>query len=570
MSSKRNGAELLVEALIASGVEVIFGVPGDTGIAFYDALHARQAEIRHVLARDERSAASMADAFARSSNRIGVVEASSGGGATFLVGGLGEPYAASVPILALTTDIRKESRGSGAITEIDQSALFTAVTKWQHTVESASEISGLVRKAIKAATTGRPGPVSLVLPENVLDEEAEASDFHGNGRIPIERPQADWIGVQKVMEALSTAQRPAIVAGSGVHLSEAWVELAMFSEQFGVPVSTTLHGKGVFPETNSLSLGVLGANGARDYANDYLAQADWVLFVGTRANATDTNGYTSPPRQGTAYLAQVDIDPARAGHNYPSARVLIGDARTVLAQLRSVAQGPEQARTAAIVRRIADEKGAWEIAQQQFVAPRGLDPREVVLALQEVALQESLLVADAGTPTPYVAAFWQCRTAQRSVLIPRGHGAMGFAIPAAIGAALARPGTPVLSLTTDGSFAMACGELETAKRLELPITFIHFSNETYGWIKMLQRLYTGERYIGVDFTRVQADVVATGFGLLARQVTTIADLQDAVLESQGREGPSFIDIPIAAEQDLMPPVAPWRATLAGYGGRPIY
>ncbi len=570
MALPRKGAEILVDALITAGVQVIFGVPGDTGVVFYDALYARGGELRHILARDERAAAAMADAYARLTNQIGVVEASSGGGATYLVGGLGEPFAASVPILVLTTDIPRESRGSGAITEVDQSVLFAAVTKWRHTIESAAEIPAAVQEAIRTATSGRPGPVSLVLPENVLDEQAEARQIAVDSRVPRERPEADWAVVREVAQSLSVAERPAIVAGSGVHMSQAWEELARFAEQCGVPVATTIHGKGAYVETNPWSLGVVGGNGARDYANDYLAEADWVLFAGTRANATDTNGYTAPPRGGDAFIAQVDIYEERIGRNYPGARALLGDLRTVLEQLSSVASDANEEWRAELLRRVAYERNRWEAGHRRLRTAQGLDPREVVIAVQRASRQDSLVVADAGTPTPYLAAFWQCREPGRSVLIPRGHGAMGFAIPAAVGASIARPGTPVLALTTDGSFAMACGELETARRLDLPITFIHLANGSYGWIKMLQYLYMGQRYIGVDFAPVAAEVVAKGFGLPSWHVASVSDLGAALQESQRTEGPGLIDVAVATEMDLLPPVAPWQAALAGNLDRPAY
>ena len=389
------GAEILVDALIAAGVQVIFGVPGDTGVVFYDALYARRGEIRHVLARDERAAAAMADAYARLTNRIGVVEASSGGGATYLVGGLGEPFAASVPLLVLTTDIPRESRGSGAITEVDQSVLFAAVTKWRHTIDVAAEIPAAVHEAIRAATSGRPGPVSLVLPENVLDEQAEVRQIAVDSRVPRERPEADWAMVREVAQSLALADRPAIVAGSGVHLSQAWEELALFSEQCGVPVATTIHGKGAVAETSPWSLGVAGGNGARDYANDYLAKSDWVLFLGTRANATDTNGFTSPPREGDAFIALVDLDSERIGRNYPRARVLLGDVRTVLRQLRSLADAGQAERRQEIMHQIADERSRWESEQGQFSASYGLDPRDIVTTVQQASRNNSLVVADA-------------------------------------------------------------------------------------------------------------------------------------------------------------------------------
>lgn len=570
MSSERTGAEILAEALISAGVDTMFGVPGDSGITFYDALYARRDRIRHVLARDERSAASMADSYARLCNRVGAVEASSGGGATFLVGGLGEAYAASVPILVITSDIHVRSRGTGAITEIDQMKLFSAVTKWQATVESAGDIPRLVREALEAATTGRPAPVSLVFPENVFDETANVAVQSASCTLGGQRPAADQAAAKRVAGDLAAAVHPVIVAGSGIHLSAAWQVLRAFAETYGVPVATTIHGKGSFPERHPLALGVVGGNGARDYANAYVASADWVLFVGTRANSTDTNGFASPPREGSRRIAQIDLDPARAGHNYPEATALIGDARTVLEQLLAVGGPAREDRRKKIARHVEAQRSTWEDDNLHAGVPYGIEPRAVIQTIQAKSPSGSVVVADAGTPTPYLAAFWQCPTAARSVVIPRGHGAMGFAVPAAVGAAVARSDARVLCFTTDGSFAMACGELETVSRLGLPITFIHFSNDSYGWIKMLQRLYEGERYYGVDFTHVDADVVAKGFGLAAYRVATLSELEEVISANADNRAPIFIDVVTPPETELHAPVAPWAATLAGEPGRPIY
>ncbi len=562
-----NGAGLLVDGLIAAGIPLIFGVPGDTGIALYEALYQRADRIRHVLARDERAAAAMADGYARTGHRLGVVEASSGGGVTYLVGGLGEAYAASIPLLVLTSDIARQSRGTGAVTEIDQGALLSAVTKWQRTVDSADDIPRLLAEAIGMALGGRPGPVSLVFPEDVLSMPSAAVPTAIPTVLPPVRPEAPEEAVALVARALSEATHPAILAGSGVHLSAAWEELRALAHDAGVPVATTIHGKGAFAETDALALGVVGANGAHSGANTYLEQADWVLLVGTRANATDTDGFRAPPRQG-CFIAQIDIDASRAGRNYPSAVPLPGDAGAVLRQLgreiRSL--GMRHAAIDPPPRPVTAE----EVLKEERVPAGALHPGALVMTLQEAVQPGTLVTADAGTPTPWLASLWRCDTAGRSVLVPRGHGPMGFALPAAVGGALASPGAPVLCVTTDGSLAMCAGELETVHRLQLPITIVHLANHSYGWIKMLQHLYADRHYLGVDFSPVQADLVARGFGLSAERVGSLEDLGRAVASAQAEGRPHFIDVQVPSEEALPPPVSPWQRTLQGLGGRAVY
>jgi acetolactate synthase-1/2/3 large subunit len=567
------GAEILVESLHRAGVEVVFGLSGDTGVALYDALYHRRDEVRHVMARDERNAAYMADAYARRTNRVGVVEVSSGGGTTYAVGGLGEAFASSVPVLVITSDIHSGSRGTGALTEIDQGLLFAAVTKWRATVSRADEIPSLVAEALASATGGRPAPVCLIVPENVLDERARVAFPPASTAVPRERPEAAEGAIRRAAEALQRAERPAIVAGSGVHLSGAWSELARLAETTGIPVATTIHGKGTLSETSPHSLGVVGANGARDYANEYLAEADVVLFVGTRANATDTNSYTSPPREGTVVI-QNDIDAERAGRNYPGSIALVGDAKAVLQQLIStLPQDEESERRRRLLDWIAERRRTWIDGNSEPRIPDGedlLDPRDVVRAIRREASDDVLLVADPGTPTPNVAAYWETIEAAREVIVPRGHGPMGYTIPAAIGAALSSPDRRVVGLTADGSFAMAIGELETAVRLQLPIIYVQFSNGSMGWIKMLQHLYMGKRYFDVDLGPIDAVAVARGMGLDAARVTSLEEFSETLRRDLASRGPAFIDVPVPDQINLVPPVAPWREALAGKAGRPVY
>jgi acetolactate synthase-1/2/3 large subunit len=565
------GADILAECLIESGIDLIFGVPGDTGVIFYDALYQRTDRIRHVLARDERHAAFMADGYARRTNRIGVCEVSSGGGVDFLVSGLGEAIAASIPILAITSDIHRRSRGTGAITEINQEALFSAVTKLVLTIESAHQIPEILRLLLNAATTGQPAPVAAIFPENVFEERATVNIPEMPARVPFNREPASHRAIDKAADLLAAALRPAVVAGGGVHLSEAWPELEALAEKAGIPVATTIHGKGAIAERHPMSLGVVGANGARLFANQYLAEADAVLLVGTRANSTDTNGFTSPPRDGPEII-QIDIDTMRAGRNFPRSHDLVGDAKSTLAALAdSVPEDTE--RFAALSAQIREWRTAWRLAE---VEPRRLldadllDPRDVVIALQEEMPEDVIVLAEPGTPTPNVASYWECPEAGRSVIDPRGHGPMGYVIPAAIGVSLADPERPVLGLCGDGSFAMACGELETANRLNVPVLYVQFTNNSLGWIKMLQHLYLDQRYFSVDPGPINYVGVAQAMGLGALRVNDLGQLREAAREWLTHCRPMFIDVPVPDQISLPPPVAPWQAALEGSITRPVY
>jgi acetolactate synthase-1/2/3 large subunit len=556
------GADLLVECLVRAGISHLFGVPGDTGVIFYDALYERTNDIRHILARDERHAGAMADGYARVSNTVGVVEVSSGGGTTYVVGGLGEAYASGVPILLLTSDIHTASAGTGALTEIDQEALFSAVTKWRVRVTKAADIPAAIAKALTEITSGRPAPAAVILPEDVLDERVNVDESTLDSlaglatSLPRVRPTAD---VTEAAALLAQAKNPAILAGSGVHLSKAYESLRKLAEKASIPVATTIHGRGVIPDDSPWSLGVAGNNGGREYVNAYLHDADVVLLVGTRANATDTDGFTAPSRDNTKIVA-IDIDPTRAGRNYPGALTLVGDADKILAELAEAV--PAAARPLA--------KHPKECENAANLAPGQLLPADVIRVAQETIGEPAIVVADPGTPTPNVVTYWRVDEPGRTVIVPRGHGPMGYAIPAAIGIALARPDQPVLALTADGSFNMACGELETVARLGLPIVFIQFTNHSMGWIKMLQHLYTGKRYFGVDPGTVDAAKIAEASGLRGVRARNLAEVKAAVAEAVLTRTAVYLDVEVPHLIDHVPPVPAWTRALAGDTERPVY
>lgn len=568
--SPRRGADVLVEALIANGVETLFGVPGDTGVVFYDALFHQRERIEHVLARDERHAAYMADAFARVTNRVGVVEVSSGGGTTYVVGGLGDAYASGIPVLLLTSDIHRSSRGTGALTEIDQVALFSAVTKWQVVVEKAADMPGAVAEALRTAVSGRPGPVALIVPEDVLEEMTDAPVVTSVSTLPAERKAADASDVLKAVALLEKAEKPAIVVGGGVHASAAYSELAQLAGALGAGVATSIHGQGAISTKDDWWLGIVGNNGGQPGTNRYLAEADVVLLVGTRGNATNTNSWTAPARSGTTVI-QIDIEEARAGRNFDGSTGLAGDARMVLAQLLSeltdVPHSVLEKRRQDVAAARAD---ATQPTDSPEHAPGVIYPRTVIESVHAALGDEVTVIGDPGTPTPNVAVFWPVAEAGRRTVIPRGHGPMGYAIPAAIGVAKALPGKPVVSVTADGSFAMACGELETATRFGLPVLFIQLTNNSMGWIKMLQHLYTGGRYFGVDPGPVDAVMVARANGVDGVKVTSAQELKDALASFAQNPRPFYIDVDVPHMIDYAPPVPAWDKGLAGNTERPVY
>ena len=567
-----NGAQLLVHALRTSGIDHIFGLPGDTGMAFYDALYHEPA-ITHIMTRDERSASFMADAYARVARRVGVCEGPSGGGATYIVPGVAEAHGSAVPLLCLTSDTPVSQEHRGVLTELDQVGLFRPVTKWSERVNTAGGMEDAVHRVLRLATSDRPGAVHLSLPADVLEGDYDGGRRSGgiaHDIVPSSRPRADALEVERAARLIEQAERPVIVAGGGIHASGAWQELTALAEATGIPVGTSINGKGAVSETSRVSIGVVGGNGARSYANAWIAEADLVIFIGTRTDSTTTSGWTLPARSGAPKTIHIDLSSKEIGNTYPSEAFLLGDAAATLKDLFAAIDHPGRLRERHADRldRLAAEKAAY------FERVRGeaasdavpVKPQRLIAELRALMDDETVIVADPGTPTPYIAAQYELTRAGRWTVIPRAHGGLGYALPAVVGAHYGAAGKRVVGLMGDGSFGMSVGELETISRLNLPIVLVQCSNGSFGWIKELQHLYHDRRYYSVDFSTVDYGAIARGFGLAAVDVADPTDLRRTLQEALASGKPTFVNVFTEPQMTETPPVSAWEAAVAAGAG----
>jgi acetolactate synthase-1/2/3 large subunit len=568
-----NGGQLVVEMLKAYGVQYVFGVPGDTGLVLYDALCQAQAqgEITHVLARDERSAAFMADVYARVSFRPGVCEGPSGAGATYLAAGLAEPHASSIPVLALTSDTPLSNEDRNVLTALDQPALFAVITKWRTLIKRADRIPDVMRQAFRIATSGRPGAVQIALPMDVLAERVNAPSLHAEEpcrSYPAYRTRPDPASVERAADLLLQARQPVIVAGGGAVTSGAWAELTALAEALGVPVGTSICGKGAIAEDHPLSLGVVGGNGGRPYANGLLQAADLILYIGCKTDSVTTEGWTLPPLTTSQTILHLDVDPTEVGRNYPTTVGLVGDAKLGLADLLAVVRARDGQPHPNPLTALADEISAFwaDFESKGAAATPPIKPQRVTQTLAQLLPADSIVVADAGTPTPFTAAYLRS-AAGRRVIIPRGYGGLGYAIPGVLGAKLARPQATVVGLMGDGSFGMSAGELETLGRLGLPVIIVQFNNACFGWIKVSQELLQEGRCFGVDFS---ADTdhagIARGFGLRGVRVEKPQEVEPALREALAADRPTFIDIVTECETTELPPVEKFQRARQARGG----
>lgn len=513
----------------------------------------------------------MADAYARVSFRPGVCEGPSGAGATYLVPGVAEANASSIPLIALTTDTPLSEEGKNVLTALDQQALFAPITKWCTVVKQADRIPDMMRKAFRVATSGRPGAVQITLPMDILDEEVEAPLLHAEEACrtyPAYRTRPDPAAVQKAADLLLQAQSPVIVAGGGVVTSQAWPEITALAEALDIPVGTSITGKGSISEDHPLSLGVVGGNGARTYGNAILESADLILYIGCKTDSVTTVNWTLPPLCANKTIIHIDVDPIEIGNNYLTAVGLVGDAKLTVADLWQAVQEKLESSAhpkRAPLERIADQVVTWwaEFDEKARTESTPIKPQRVIKELAEALPADSIIIADAGTPTPFTAAYLRSQAGRR-VIIPRGHGGLGYAIPAVLGAKLAAPQATVVGLMGDGSFGMSSNELETLGRLGLPVTLIQFNNACFGWIKVSQKLYHEGRYHGVDFSSdTDHAAIARGFGLRGIRVDHPRDVGTAIREALASQQPTFIDIITESEVTELPPVEKWRRRMAG-------
>jgi acetolactate synthase-1/2/3 large subunit len=560
-----SAAEGLIRMLQGYGVTHVFGVCGDTSLPYYDALYRLDHGIRHVLARDERSAAYMADAYARVSGRVGVCEGPSGGGATYLAPGLVESNESSVPVFGFTSDVPVSSRGRYPLTELDQQRLYAPLTKWNGTLDSAAQLGDLVRAAFRAATTGRPGAAHLCLPFDMQKQAVDPATLWaqpGHAAVPGWRSAPDEAECTRAAQLLVQARQVVVLCGGGVIAAGACEALQQLAERLDAPVCTTVSGKGAIADSHPLAAGVVGSNGGVLATRELIGQADLVLLVACRAGSTATEHWRFPAL-GTR-IVHLDIDPMAISASYPTEVALVGDARLglerLLAALNAIGEGRARDGADAPGRRLV--AAARAVKQQAFDAlaasdERPIKPERVVRALRTCLPDDAIVCADPGTPCPYVAAYFDLPRAGRHFITNRAHGALGYALPAALGAWHARPDARCVAVMGDGSFGFVAGELETVVRTGAPLLLVVLSNGSYGWIKASQRASYGKRYYSVDFNRTDHAAIARAYGLAAWTVEDPADLVPALRAALDCGGPALVDIATQPLELAAAPVSQW-------------
>jgi acetolactate synthase-1/2/3 large subunit len=539
---KQTVAEVVVDSLKRHGVEVMFSQSLPSAVL----LAAEEHGITQFMYRTENAGTVMADGYARTSGKVGVVSAQNGPAATLLVPGLAEALKVSVPIVALVQDVVRTQTDRNAFQEFDHIALLQSCTKWVRRVTDASRVVDYIDMAFANAASGRPGPVALILPADLLLEEMATPERRTSnlGYFPLDRTVADPVRIEEAVELLANASKPLLLAGGGVHLSGASAAVAALQRDAHLPVMTTVMGKGVVDERHPLSVGVtgyaMGKLSPTRYMKPLIDEADVILMVGTRTNQNGTDSWALYPD--TARFIHIDVDGAEIGRNYESLR-LNGDARLTLEAIHDRLKGRREA-APDTERRIAAAKQqhAEDIAVLEHSDDSPIRPERMAADIRQVLTPEMIVVADASYATLWVACYLPSLKVGMRFITPRGLAGLGWGLPLAIGAKVACPDQPVMCMVGDGGFAHVWSELETASRRKTPIVLTVLNNSCLGYQKDAEDVKFGRHSTACYFTPVDHAAIARASGCRGVRIEKASDYLPALREALACNETTVLDV----------------------------
>jgi len=551
-----NAARALLEMLHRYKVEYVFGLPGETTLGLYDEWK-RFEGVTHVMARDERHAVFMADGYSRTSGRPGVCEGPSVG-ATHMIPGIVEAMKSCISLIVMTSDIPLGMDKRNMLTGFDQTSLFAPFVKESLTAHRGEDVPFLVRRAFRVATSGCPGPVHLRLPMDVLAQEISPPLPPAQDRFcicPGTRPVPESDDIADASKALASCRKGVMVCGQGVLTSKAWDEIERVAERFGLATGTTINGKGSISELHPLSIGVIGSRGSTDFSNSFIEEADLVFYVGCSTDSVGTDGWKLPEETGMVRFIHLNIAEGELGNSFGDGLLLHGDVKSTLQSILETADDPG----------LSKKEGLEEIIRQRrpdaepsAISGDLLDPRRATAMITGAMTAGSVIVADPGMSAVYPAAFYKLPKAGRFFVTNYAMGALGYGLPAAIGATYAVGcDLPVLNFIGDGSFGFTSGELETAARLKRNLKIILFNNRSFGWIRATNLFSFGAPHFATDFTRVDYVALAKSYGLEAFKASSEDELGAALPGLFDHKGPALLELVVPPEDECVPPVPEW-------------
>lgn len=555
-----NGAQIILKMLELHGVKHVFGLPGETTIGWYKEWR-EHSNIEYVLTRDERTASYAAEAYAKITGRPCVLEAPSPG-VTHCTPGITEAYLSSVPVIFFSSDIPINQDKKHGLTGIDQTALYASITKESFVLTNVKEIPFLLRRAFRVATSGRPAPVHIRVPINIFSQEAEINDLYAEPEYctyPAHRPVADHSKISAAIDVLLAAKKPVIVCGQGGLISKASDILLELIELLQIPLGTTTPGKGTIPEDHPLALRVIGGRGGMEYSNSYVRDADTIFFVGSNTDSAGTDHWKLYGDPNSKTFMHLDIAEAHVGNNFPLAVGLVGDARASLEYMVQIirTEHPNLQRQKLDLNPIKTS-ALEKVFNSNIPMPEGtVSPVKLTQVLDKLLPADAIVTSEPGISAIYPSALMTFKKAGRRYITNYSMGALGYSIPAGLGASYASDG-PVISFTGDGSFGFVMGDMETIKRSGKNVTVILTRNDTFGWIRGEAILLDDvDEPWSTDFGAVDYIQLADAFGFQTACITSEDDIEDVLTVAINHQGASFIEIRVPSQDKIVPFVPNW-------------
>ncbi|MBR7879212.1 MULTISPECIES: acetolactate synthase large subunit [Bacillus amyloliquefaciens group] len=556
-----NGALMLIESLKKENVEMIFGYPGGAVLPIYDKLY--QSGLVHILPRHEQGAIHAAEGYARVSGKPGVVIATSGPGATNLVTGLADAMIDSLPLVVFTGQVATSVIGSDAFQEADILGITMPITKHSYQVRRPEDLPRVIKEAFHIATTGRPGPVLIDIPKDVAAFEGEFRYDHEislPGYQPVKEP--NYLQIRKLVEAVSSAKKPVILAGAGVLHGKASEDLKKYVEQQQIPVAHTLLGLGGFPADHPLFLGMAGMHGTYT-ANMALYHCDLLISIGARFDDRVTGNLKHFAK--SAKVAHIDIDPAEIGKIIETQIPVVGDSKIVLQEL--LKQNGKQGQTEEWKQQLSEWKEEYPLWYTDN-REEGLKPQKLIEYIHQFTNGEAIVATDVGQHQMWAAQFYPFRKADKWVT-SGGLGTMGFGLPAAIGAQLADRNATVVAILGDGGFQMTLQELDVIRQLNLPVKVVILNNECLGMVRQWQEIFYEERYSESKFS-AQPDFVklSEAYGIKGVRISSEEEAEEELKKALSSKEPAVIDVRVAKSEKVFPMIAPGKGLHEMVGVKP--
>ncbi|HKJ47403.1 MAG TPA: biosynthetic-type acetolactate synthase large subunit [Balneolales bacterium] len=549
-----SGSEILIKTLLDLDVDTIFGYPGGAVLPIYDTLYQNE-ELRHILIRHEQGGTHAADGYARATGKPGVVLVTSGPGGTNTVTGIATAAIDSIPLVVFTGQVPTNMIGNDAFQEADIVGITRPITKQNYLVKDVNDLEYTIREAFHIATTGKPGPVLIDLPKNMVMSKGI---YTGKRKVsvPSYRPvtKGHHSQITKAADLLSNAKRPLIYAGGGVLRAEAWEELTAFAERTNIPVTTTLMGLGCFPESKPQSLGMLGMHGTY-YANMAMTECDVLLAVGARFDDRVTgrlDGFSPNSRK-----IHIDIDPSCISKNVPVEVPIVGDVKNVLPNIDKHTQKPD-------IDEWWTSLNKWK-KEHPLQSPKAEDhikPQHMIEAISEVTKGEAIVVTDVGQHQMWAAQLYKYNH-PRSFITSGGLGTMGYGFPAAMGAAVAKPDRPVVCITGDGGFQMTLFELATCVENKIPVKIAIMNNGYLGMVRQWQELFFGKRYSHTNLKNGNPDFVklAESYGAVGLRASRPDEMMEVLQKAMAIDDRPVVMDFIVDEEENCYPMVPTGAAL---------